>query len=123
MNRDRSVRPRQILILCSLLFSTDLFTNKAQFNTGYSERFKLKDDAVPTILNPMSHLTSVSKCFHYVITIALSVITDRLCTYLCVLNQNTAVSICEEKIPVGINFNLPHLFKQSVQMRGVIITS
>ncbi len=48
----------------------------------------LKDDAVLTILDPMSHHTSVSNCFHYVITIALSVITDRLiCTeYLCVFN-------------------------------------
>ncbi len=25
---------------------------KAQFDAGFSERFKLKDDAVPTILDP-----------------------------------------------------------------------
>ncbi len=68
----------------------DLFTNKAQFDTGFSEIPKLKDDSVPslTILDLISHHTSVSKCFYYVVTIALSVITDRLtCTeYLCVFN-------------------------------------
>ncbi len=30
------------LVLCSLNFTTDLFTNKAQFNTGLSERLKLR---------------------------------------------------------------------------------
>ncbi len=28
------------------------FTNKAQFSKGFSERLKLKDDAVLTILDP-----------------------------------------------------------------------
>ncbi len=37
------------LDLCSLHFTTDLFTNKAQFNAGFSERLKLKDNAVLTI--------------------------------------------------------------------------
>ncbi len=65
--------------------------NKAQFDAGFSERFKLKDDAVPTTLDPkvMLQHTSVSNCFHYVITIALYIITDRLYVvteYLCVLN-------------------------------------
>ncbi len=41
------------LVLCSIYFTADSFTNKAQFNAGFS--LKLKD------------------CFHYVITIALSV--------------------------------------------------
>ncbi len=61
------------LVLCPLHFTTDSLTNKAQFDTGFSERLKLKDDALPIILDPMSHHTSVSNCFHYVITIALSV--------------------------------------------------
>ncbi len=80
------------LFLCSLHFTVDSFTTKAQFDAGFSERLKLKDNAVPTILDPivMSQHTSVSNCFHYVITIALSVITDRLvCTeYKCVFNLN-----------------------------------
>ncbi len=45
---------------------------------GFSERLKLKDDVVSTILDPMWHHTSVSNCFYYVITIALSLLTDRL---------------------------------------------
>ncbi len=48
------------------------------FYVGFSKRLKLKDDAVPTILDPMWHHTSVSNCFYYVITIALSLLTDRL---------------------------------------------
>ncbi len=51
---------------------------QGKFDTGFSERLKLKDDAVPTILDPMSHHTSVSNCFYYVVTIGLSVITDCL---------------------------------------------
>ncbi len=66
-------RVSKILVLCPLHFTTDSLTNKAQFDTGFSERLKLKDDALPIILDPMSHHTSVSNCFHYVITIALSV--------------------------------------------------
>ncbi len=75
------------LFLRSHHFTTDSFTNKAQFDTVFSERLKLKDDAVPTILDltEMSQHTSVSNCFYSVATISLSVITDRLiCTeYLC----------------------------------------
>ncbi len=41
------------LVLCSLHFTTDSFANKAQFDAGFSERLKLKDDATPNILNPM----------------------------------------------------------------------
>ncbi len=63
---------------------------QAQFDAGFSERLKLKNDDVPTILDPtvMSQHTSVSNCFYYVITIALSVITDCfICTeYLSILN-------------------------------------
>ncbi len=83
-----------------LHFTVDSFTNKAQFDTGFSERLKLKDDAVLTILDlkVMLQHTSVSNCFHDVVTIALSVITDHLiCTeYLCILNLNTVASIYEE---------------------------
>ncbi len=54
-------RIRKITVLCSLHFTTDSFTNKTQFNTGFSKRLK-KDVAVPTILDPtiMSQHTSVS---------------------------------------------------------------
>ncbi len=50
------------LVLCSLHFTTDSYTNKEQFDAGFSERLKLKDDAVQTILDltVMSHNTSVS---------------------------------------------------------------
>ncbi len=53
----------------------------------FSERLKLKDDAVLTILDPT---VKPHNCFYHVVTIALSVITDCLiCTeYLCVLNLN-----------------------------------
>ncbi len=61
-------------VFCSLCFTAD-YTNKAQFDAGFSKSLKLKDDAVPTILDPtvMSQHTSVSNCFYYLITIALSV--------------------------------------------------
>ncbi len=59
------------LVLCSL---HDLFTNKPQFDAGFSERLKLKDNAVLTISDRtvMSQHTSVSNCY-YMITIALPV--------------------------------------------------
>ncbi len=37
------------LVLSSLHFITDVFINKAQFNAGFSERLKLKDNAVPRL--------------------------------------------------------------------------
>ncbi len=49
--------------LSSLHFTTDSFTNKAQVDTEFSERLKLKDNIVLTILNLMSHHTSVSNMF------------------------------------------------------------
>ncbi len=63
------------IVFCSLHLTADSFTDKSQFNTGFSERLKLKDDAVLTILDltVMSHYTSMSNCFYYVVTIALSV--------------------------------------------------
>ncbi len=64
-------------VLCSLQFTADLFTNKAQFEAGFSEILKLKDDAVPD-MTVMSHHTSVSNYFNYVVTITFSVITDCL---------------------------------------------
>ncbi len=39
------------LVLCSLNFTADLFKIKAQFDAGFSERLKLKDDAVSDILD------------------------------------------------------------------------
>ncbi len=64
------------LVLCSLHLTTDSFINEAQFDTAFSERLKLKEDAVLVILDPtvISQHTSVSNRFHYVITMALSVI-------------------------------------------------
>ncbi len=64
----------------------DLFTNKAEFEAVFLERLKLKDDAMPDILDPMVHHTRVSNCFHYMINIALFGITyNFICTeYLCV---------------------------------------
>ncbi len=61
-------------VLCLLNFTTDLFTNKAQFDVGFSERLKLKDDAVSAIVDQtvMSQHTSVSNCFYDVVNIALS---------------------------------------------------
>ncbi len=55
------------LVLCSLHFTMDSFTDKAQFDTGFSERLKLKDNAVIAVL------TILSRCFYCVVT-ALSVI-------------------------------------------------
>ncbi len=42
---------RKNLVLCSLHFTVDSFTNKAQFEMGFSERLKLKEDAVMNILD------------------------------------------------------------------------
>ncbi len=46
----------------------------------FQKTLKLKDDAVLTILDPivMSHHTSVSNCFYYVVTIASSLLTDQI---------------------------------------------
>ncbi len=62
-------------VLCSLNFTVDSLTNKAQFHAGFSERLKLKDNAVLNILDltVMSHHTSVSNCVYYLVTIVLSV--------------------------------------------------
>ncbi len=82
------------LVLCSLHFTADSL-NKAQFDMGFSERLKLKDDAVMTILDPtvMLQHTSVSNCFYYMVTIALSVIADCLICckeYLYIFNINNS---------------------------------
>ncbi len=39
--------------------------------TGFSERLKLKDDAVPTIMDPTVMSKSVGYCFYYMVTIAM----------------------------------------------------
>ncbi len=46
----------------------------------FSERLKLKDHAVPTILDltVMSQQTSVSNCFYYMVTIALFLLPDHI---------------------------------------------
>ncbi len=68
-------------VLCSLYFTVDSFT-KAQFDAGFSERLKLKDHAVLTILDQTVMFNNVP------------VFTDRLiCTeYLCVFNLNHSSS-------------------------------
>ncbi len=38
-------------VLCSLHFTTDLFTNKAHSTQDFQKGLKLKDNAVPTILD------------------------------------------------------------------------
>ncbi len=59
------------LFICSLHFTADSFLNKSQFDAGFSERLKIKNDAVPSILDPtvMSQHTSVSNnvftMYHY----------------------------------------------------------
>ncbi len=58
------------LVLVHLIFTMDLFTN----NCHNSMWDFLKDNAVLTILNPaVMSQTSMSNCFYYVVTIALSV--------------------------------------------------
>ncbi len=67
------------LALCSLHFTADSFKNKTQFDAGFSERLKPKNFTVPTILIRQScRNTSVSNSFHYMVTIALCLLTDRL---------------------------------------------
>jgi len=55
-------RVNKTLFVCSLHFTADSFINKPQFDVGFSERLKIKDDAVPTILTPtvISQHTRVS---------------------------------------------------------------
>uniref|UniRef100_A0A8C1PVL2 THAP-type domain-containing protein n=1 Tax=Cyprinus carpio TaxID=7962 RepID=A0A8C1PVL2_CYPCA len=43
------------LVLCSLHFTVDSVTNKSQFDAGFSERLKLKDDAVYNIYYGSHH--------------------------------------------------------------------
>ncbi len=71
------------LILCSLHFIANLFTNKAQFHTGFSGRLKLKEDAVlieseSDHLTVMSHHTNVSNCLYYVVTLSASICEERM---------------------------------------------
>ncbi len=66
------------LVLCSFKFSTDSFTNKAQFDSRIFRKIETKVDAVLTILDPpvISQYTSLSNCF---ITLSL---------LLCLLNRS-----------------------------------
>ncbi len=58
-------RASKNLVLCSVHFNVDSFINKAQFDVGLSERLRLKDNAVPAILDltVMLQHTSASNCF------------------------------------------------------------
>ncbi len=69
------------LVLCSLHVTMDLFTNKAQFDVQFSQRLKLKDHAVLTLLDStvMAHYTSVSNCFlpgHYCLSEVIWYVLD-----------------------------------------------
>ncbi len=57
----------EVIELCTLFtsFYCGFVYKQGPIDAGFSERLKLKDAVV------MSHHTSVSNCFHYVITIAL----------------------------------------------------
>ncbi len=78
------------LVLCSLNFIVDSFINKAQFDAGFSESLKLKDNIVPTILDStvLSQHTRVTVFITWS-PIALPVITD------CLICMSIYVSICE----------------------------
>ncbi len=76
------------LVLCSLNFIVDTFTNKAQSDAEFSERLKLKDDAVPTILDPtvMSHHTSLTV---FIMWSLLLYYRSFICTeYVCFFDLN-----------------------------------
>ena len=53
------------LSVCSLHFTEDCFVNKTQVETGFADRLRLKNGAVPSILDPtgMVQHTYVSKIF------------------------------------------------------------
>ncbi len=72
------------LVICSLNFPEDSFINKAQFDAGFSERLKLKDDAVPTILD----LTVISQVWVTLLCNPYSFVCyiERYGTYLCILH-------------------------------------
>ncbi len=78
----------QNLILCLLHFTVNSFTNKTQFDAGFSERLKLKDDADYIDPTVMSQHTSVNNCFYDMVTIALSVKQIVWYEYLCGFNLN-----------------------------------
>lgn len=61
------------LFVCSLHFTADSFLNKIQFIAGFSETLKIKDDAVPTTLDPavMLQHTSMSNIFFYYVSLLL----------------------------------------------------
>ncbi len=67
------------LVLCSLHFTTESFKNKAQFDTGFS-KIKTKRfcaDYIGTDSNVAPHKCEYN-CFYYVVTIALSLLTEHL---------------------------------------------
>ncbi len=55
------------VFICLLQFTVDSFLNK--FNTGFSERLKIKDDAVPTTLDtavmPQLGMGDITKILFY----------------------------------------------------------
>ncbi len=46
------------VVLCSLHFTVDLFTNKAQFNAGFSERLKPKRKCCVDYIESDSNVTT-----------------------------------------------------------------
>lgn len=67
------------LFVCSLHFTADSFLNKIQFIAGFSETLKIKDDAVPTTLDPavMLQHTSMSNIFFYYVSLLLCLLQIR----------------------------------------------
>ncbi len=64
---------------CFVHFTVGLFTNKAQFDRIF-RTIETNRRCCADYIGSDSHVsnTSVSNCFYYVVTIALSVITDNL---------------------------------------------
>ncbi len=90
---------------------------------NFQKDLKIKDDVVLTILDltVMSQHKCVSDCFHYAITMALSIITDHLicikgCTVRC--QTYTTISQSQQWAFIFESTIPPCLFKQSILMRG-----
>ncbi len=72
----------------------DLFSNKEQFDTGFSKRLKLKNICCADYFESNSNVAphNLINCFYYMVTIALSNFTDRL-SYLCILDLKQCPSM------------------------------
>ncbi len=116
-------------VLCSIHFTADSFTNKTSFNARFKKILKLKDNPVTAILDP-TVCRKTSYCFHYMVTLLLSLLRDRLiCIKLCMWiwrksQQHPSMrNVRCEHTQLLANHSSgrlhPRLFKQSVLMRGL----